>query len=29
MNTVYDVNGNVLAVYGPINLSGTRIKVDF
>jgi hypothetical protein len=27
--TVYDLNNNVLAVYGPFDLQGTRLKVDF
>jgi len=27
--TVYDLNGNVQAVYGPFEIKGTRIKVDF
>jgi len=29
INTVYDANGNVLAVYGPFDLQGTRLRVDF
>jgi hypothetical protein len=27
--TVYDLNGNVLTVYGPFDISGNRIRVDF
>jgi hypothetical protein len=27
--TVYDLNNNVLATFGPFDLQGTRIKVDF
>jgi hypothetical protein len=27
--TVYDLNNNVLAMYGPFDLQGTRLRVDF
>jgi len=29
IDTVYDLKGNVLEVFGPIELQGTRVKVDF
>jgi hypothetical protein len=29
VNTLYDLNGNVLGVFGPIELQGTRVQVDF
>lgn len=29
IDTVYDLNGNVLGVFGPIELQGKRVKVDF
>jgi hypothetical protein len=29
INTLYDLNGNVLGVFGPFDLQGTRLKVDF